>query len=214
MIVVACLAWYDERPDMLFDCARSLDGVADAIVAFDGAYAAYPDGGPLSPVEQSEAIRNAAALARIPVEISAPSTVTWESQTEKRTQMMLRAGRSLGAEDWLLVIDGDERARLLHVGFRDALNAERERDVCFVRGERFSQMRRLFRAQAPIVVEDSHNGYRYRDGARLAGPYGNVAPVADLSGYLELEHFRTSRDVERQKRGAIYRLRRRERGER
>lgn len=218
MRLIACLCWYDERVAMLRRCVRSLAGVADGLVALDGPFSAYPNAAkhPRSPAAQERAVIESARDAGIPACVEGRDE-PWETQLTKRTYMMRRAVSYFGAtrDDWLLVIDADERA-VARPDFHAKLERVPEvKLVALVRGESDARQRRLFRALPDIRLEASHNGYRVAD-LWLAGNSadGPLAPTADLSGALSLEHDRRQRVVERNKRANLYRLARREAGER
>ena len=103
MIVTAALCWWNEQPEDLTACVDSLAGLADRIVALDGAYARYPAATVVSPQEQVDAIKHAAARIGVESEVLLPDRL-WFGQVEKRTTLLQE-----GAEgsDWVLMLDAD-----------------------------------------------------------------------------------------------------------
>lgn len=220
--IVAALAFYDEPVPFLTRCVESLAGVADELVAFDGAWDMF-DGGPQSDETQWTAITTAADNAGIDLGIYAPDT-TWASQVEKRAALMLEC-RNRSA-DWTLVIDGDEWvAHKDHLRFRSELFREVGRDVAQVGCVRLqrdpamtdtrpSPIRRVYRASMGVTVDTAHNGYRTADGRWLHGDpaYVELESPLDLSRWLVLHHEASSRGGDRDARRLAYRRRRRELG--
>lgn len=215
MKIVAALAWYDEPVAFLDRCVKSLGGIADTLVAFDGAWNGYP-GGHCSPTEQSLAITDAANDVDLEVVKWMPC-YPWGSQTEKRNALMRYASDLGGPESWLFVIDGDEYVQ--HADpqrLRQAL-ATTDRDVASVTAKRISgeranvaaSIRRLFRA--PVTVERAHNGYRSARGQWLNGDsaYVKLAKSADATQMLTLHHDYMNRSDERNKARLAYRCARR-----
>ena len=113
MRVTAALSWWNEDPAVLEACVRSAAGVADRIIAIDGAYARYPGATITSSAEQAEAIRSAG----LPCEIIVPDRL-WRGQCEKRTALMQRAAEG---SDWVLVLDADWVLHANGDGVRDEL---------------------------------------------------------------------------------------------
>lgn len=103
MKITAALCWYDEPPQLLVDCVIGLAGVADRIVALDGAYRRFPGAKAESDPEQAAAIASAAATAGMECLILVPDR-PWAGQVEKRATLL--AAASVGS-DWLAVVDAD-----------------------------------------------------------------------------------------------------------
>lgn len=120
MIVTAALSWYDEPVDLLDACVRGLAGVADRIVAVDGAYRRYPGATPTSPHEQADAIRAAAEAVGIEHDIHVVDNL-WAGQVEKRSYLLKAA--SVGS-DWILIVDAD------HIVHADGPAARAELERC------------------------------------------------------------------------------------
>jgi hypothetical protein len=60
MRLIALLSFYDEPAEALAECVQSLARAGcDHVVAVDGAYALYPEGKPMSPIEQVGTIAEA-----------------------------------------------------------------------------------------------------------------------------------------------------------
>ena len=124
MKVTAALCWYDESPAILARCVRSCATVADRIVAYDGAYARWPNAKVRSNAKQATAIRNAAEKAGLECEIVIPKRL-WAGQVEKRAALMAQAAEG---SDWVLFVDADHELS----GDRKAIRASlavAERDV-------------------------------------------------------------------------------------
>lgn len=103
MRITAALIWYDENPEDLAACVRGVTGIADAIVAVDGAYRRYPGAKISSPSKQAAAIRTTAAEVGIPAEVHVPRRL-WAGQVEKRTYALTKAAEG---SDWIAVVDTD-----------------------------------------------------------------------------------------------------------
>lgn len=218
-MIVACLCWYDEKPEMLYRCVRSLEGIAERLVALDGAFASYPNGTPNSSREELEAIGYAAFDAGLELHVGKPRV--WESQVDKRRALMW-----LGQEwaenlddDWLLVIDADERIESVHHGLHSALRRiSPHKLVAVVKGEHEARMPRLFRSHPLLTVEGGHNGYRIQYGPwlgtmRYANDGDECGSIANMSSYITILHDRELRSQERKDAAQAERITRRERGE-
>lgn len=105
-MITACLSWFDEDPDMLYDTVTSLEGTVDGLLALDGPYALFPDAQTRSPEDQHQAIKEAARDAHIGLEAH---TVRWAFPDEmaKRTMLFQLAPN----EGWVLWVDADEPVR-------------------------------------------------------------------------------------------------------
>jgi hypothetical protein len=103
VIVTAALCWYDEPVELLDACVRGLAGVADRIVAVDGAYRRFPHTTFISPPEQAEVIRSAARDIRIECSVIIPER-EWAGQVEKRSRLLAEAAKDT---DWIMVVDAD-----------------------------------------------------------------------------------------------------------
>lgn len=205
MKLYAALSWYDEPVDFLYRCVESLAGVADGLVALDGAWELWPDGRAQSPPEQTEAILDGWGrstdlwLSRL--------AGRWPSQIAKRDALM-RNATALGA-DWILVVDGDEWVSDCDREALDDLLCATDREVARVRlthtahPKRGAGVRRLFRAVPGLGVEVAHNGYGYEgaDGKRVwlhGDPaFVSLAPPADASLAIALLHEWRSRGRDR-----------------
>jgi len=129
MKLVALLAWFDERPDMLRDTIASLPlASVDHLIAVDGAYAAFPNPKAASPRSQRTAILNAAEKAGIGCTLHVPSEVWAENELGKRRFMFQLAETVTGPDDWYFVIDADEVVLTAPGDLEDRLEAT-DRDV-------------------------------------------------------------------------------------
>lgn len=188
MNIVAMLAWWDEPPDELDACVRSLTVLCDTVVAVDGAYQMTPGATATSPTEQVAAIRDAAADTGLQARIIVPSKI-WAGQVEKRNLMIREASADA---DWVIAVDADHRL----VGERTTIRDELARTTAdSIRHDFYtpppakpSDLRKisphpwhtglsgrtiehslLLRALADMRVETDHWGYSgVRDGTRFA----------------------------------------------
>jgi len=103
VIITAALSWYDEPVDELVACVGALAGVADRLVAYDGAYRRYPGGKARSPREQVRAIQTTAKAAGIECLVMQPNK-PWAGQVEKRTHLVNAACIN---SDWIMIVDSD-----------------------------------------------------------------------------------------------------------
>lgn len=119
MKVTAALAWWNERPEDLADCVRSMANIADAVYALDGSYARYPGATIQSPPEQADAIRQTAKEIGLPCRVVL-NTELWPGQVAKRTFML---GHAIEGSDWVAVVDADHIIRAERDSAREALEA-------------------------------------------------------------------------------------------
>lgn len=210
MKITAALAWWDELPEDLDRCVRSLENIADKIVAVDGAYRRYPGATITSPADQVMAIREAAVAAGIECEVVQIDRL-WAGQVEKRAHLLHEA--SIGS-DWIAVVDTDhvvhtdrEAAReeirglgsdvdVISVKFFTPANDARDVDVSAATGWHKSMvgqsvsLSHLFRALPGLTVERYHWWYMAnKNGERIALRYGMKAGADDtlLNGCRVLE---------------------------
>jgi len=196
--IAAVLCWYDEPPEFLERLACSLAGEVDLLISADGSWPLFPDGGPESPEEQRQALKEAAAAAGLTHRTVSPVPVQlWESQVQKRSILY---GIAATHADWLLVVDGDEWIRSSR-GLRARLETV-TRDVCEVGMIRpgaehlaIQRRRRLFRTSGGgLAVKETHNGVVDGAGRWLSGPRRvPLEPAADLTEALCLGHAFRSR---------------------
>lgn len=199
-MIVACLAYYAEKPSDLERCVGSLAGVADVLVASEGRWEPFP------PVDADQSVQQAA------IEVAAHQAGldcyhcrgSWPDQVAKRSDLMRLAGRY---GDWLLVIDADEWVVTSDASaLRDALAAT-QLDVARVNLRRYPldssslprAVRRIYRASTGVHVRVAHNGYVTDDGRFLHGDpaYVKLEPEEDYSMHLLLGHDIKARTGER-----------------
>lgn len=168
MKIYALLSFYDEKPDDLTRCVRSLKGFADCLVALDGAYATFPDARAMSPYDQLRALGDAAYQSVDAYKVTSPYKPWAGGEVEKRAALFELARRA-GAtpDDWFLIIDGDMELASYTPEARELLAASaldiaevRWRDVQ-VDGVPCSDLkfRSLFRALPGLTVERAHYLY-------------------------------------------------------
>lgn len=112
MIVTAALPWWNERPEDLDACVRGMAGIADKVVALDGAYARYPEATPKSSAAEVAAIRDAAKDVGLECQILQPERL-WAGQVEKRSYLLAMA--TVGSH-WIATVDADH---IIHVEDRE-----------------------------------------------------------------------------------------------
>lgn len=112
MKLFACLCWYEEPPANLVLLVSSLSRHVDHLVAVDGAYWGFPGANtnPASDPTQAQVLQAATSGIGIGLTLIVPNAPWAGGEPEKRTAMFA-AARASGAtpDDWLLIIDGDER---------------------------------------------------------------------------------------------------------
>lgn len=190
MRICAAVCYWREPSGFIDRCVRSLAGIADYLLAVDGAWENFPDAFPVGTRAEHNWIYDAARAVGLPVMVDTPGEV-WKSQVAKRNAMM-RTAAILG--DWILVIDGDEyisdadpaalRAGLAHT---DAIVGE----ITLKQPEGIAGglTRRLYRAGT--TVEIVHTGYTYQGRHLLPGE-----PTVDLTDCLTITHdYRARGDV-------------------
>jgi hypothetical protein len=232
--VCAILCFFDESPLWLAACVASLAGDVDHLVAVDGAYSLFPNATGGSPVGQHHAIAEAAAASRIPLTLHVPAEPWAGNEVEKRNASLAIA-RTVAAVDrtwWLLVVDAD-MVVARSTGVRAAL-AGTDRDVAAYglvtrldphasrataqaahdslwHKATVERPRLLYRADPSLRYEGAHDVVR-TDSGYLRGRGAVLAPAADVSDALLLEHRTEERDLERRRDAAAYYRRRDELG--
>jgi len=220
--ITAALAWWDELPEDLDRCIRSLGHIADKVVAVDGAYRRYPGATITSPQDQVVAIREAATSVGIECEVIQIDRL-WAGQVEKRAHLLNAAG--IGS-DWIAVVDTDHiistdrelaRDEISHMGpdvdvisvtFFTPANDERDINESSATGWHQSMngtrinLSHLFRALPGLTVERFHWWYAAtKDGQRVGLRYGMKAddghPILEaqmLKTPYEITHLCLTRD--------------------
>lgn len=218
MRVFACLAWYDEHPDHLYEMARSVSPLCDGIVAVDGAYALFPNGKASSSPEQHDALRGACTDHHMALSLYVPDEPWQGNEVEKRAFMFQYANQNATPmRDWFLIVDGD---MLLDEG----VDAPKARELlgettCDVAQVTFGELaygstdgttvsrthfRSLFRAIPGLTVEGMHWLYVVpcEDGSRRFMWHGvkcvaEPEPAEDLTAQVRLLHRPFIRERER-----------------
>lgn len=221
MNVTAMLAWYDEPPELLAQAVRSVACVADSVVAVDGGWKLCPGATPESPVEQADAIREAAADVGLVATVLDGGGALWDGQVHKRDVMLQAAAERA---DWVMPLDADwivtgnrddARSHLLLTGaeavrvrFDTPMNDDRPLAVSAATdwheqlagtSHRFPL---IYRVLDRMRVEKYHWGYTgFRaDGTKVAywAPgLGETAVTDDINADLRIEHLCLFRDEDR-----------------
>lgn len=216
MTITAALCWYDEEPATLHACIASLAGVVDTVVALDGRWWGFQGTADSSPPEQHQALEDASYAADLPL-IALSTRQLWPSQVVKRAELLRLAAAS--KNDWILVIDADERIeRCVHPALAAALDTELDVAVVSLRntgpGVRNLSVRwarRLLRAVSEPRCVIAHNYIQAADGRWLAGDEAHVRlePAADATTLGLVNHVGI-RPAPRQKASELHYTTRRE----
>jgi hypothetical protein len=207
MRIVALLSWYHEPASFLKRCIHSLNGVADHLVAVDGAYQLFPNGKARSPEQNYRAIRKAAMSTGIGLTIHTPDRPWQGNEIEKRDRMFRLAEHH--DPDWYLVIDADEELVQPPADLRDQL-ATTTRDVASVRlvdagtTGRHVNLPMFFRAIPGIQVKDRHYGYTTPDGRILWGDSDTRRAEPRLTLDMRVNHYTQRRPHQRQAQARAY----------
>jgi hypothetical protein len=180
--IVALLSFYDEATEFLHDAIASLNGVADTLVALDGAYALYPNAQPSSGARAHKTIRRAARDAGINLDLIIPTKPWADNEVEKRTALFRHGERHAHPfTDWYLILDSDDMISAtptdLHACLADTTMDVGEVIVVESNPHPIDgkppiakfEMPRLFRAIPGIAVVHNHFTYRTPDGRNLWG---------------------------------------------
>ena len=222
MKLIALLAWYDEQPEHLEACVRSLY-FCDVVVAVGGAYALWPNPKPPAAAEV-EAVVEAADAVGIDLLLHAPRQPWPGNEIEKRA-FMFQLARQLvkPMHDWYLVIDADEqvvsvddaalRVELDSSGHDVAWSTLRTSWV-IPENDRHGTVehghRRLFRALPSLTVIGTHWYYvGRRDTGEQVVLWGNegvheLAETVDVRELLTVEHRKNVRDPNRDNQRNVY----------
>lgn len=199
-MIVAALAWFDENPDLLGAAILSAaDAGVEAVVALDGAYAAYPSPRAVSPDEQLAAIVKTSRSSGLTLTVSQPAT-PWASEVEKRSALFRLADAMIDDDGWVFVMDADYQIRtarplpsLLDGAEERAAEAtlwtppNPERTQLWKVAE-WTTIRCLFRGRGITVGPTNHYTYTAPDGAVLWGHETDVAPALDLTAHVRVDH--------------------------
>ncbi len=123
MKVIGILSWYDESPQWLAAAVTSFAPAIDHLVAVDGSYLLYPSSmaHPNSPIEQSQAILEAAASVNLPVTLHRRNEPFYGNEVEKRNFTFELAKTVATEDDYFLVFDADEVIHSLAGDFKQQL---------------------------------------------------------------------------------------------
>jgi hypothetical protein len=203
LTLIALLPFYDEPSAGLAALVESLRHVADALIAYDGAWALYPDPRTTSPADNWEALADTAADGELELTIHAPAR-PWTTETAKR-HALVRHGVASGA-DFLLLVDGDETIE--RRGARLELELQAIRTHATVAHSQGAPSLRLFRNHPELSVRGPHNGYAH---TRHDEPWPQQrlleANADNLTDVLAITHHRERRTRERLEAMEIYRNR-------
>lgn len=214
--IIACLSWYDEEPELLAEYANKLSPHVDALVSLDGAYRDYPHENYRSPECQSEALKkecNKKNQKHFTHFILKPESGLTQSQ--KRTKLYNRAAYLFHCnEDWLLILDADERiTRFDNDIVREQLTSTAcdAASVTLKTGDAVATHTRLIRCQPSIKVGDEYHSMiqatdihggtvciNDRRGIIMSqNPRPRKARILDLSEYIVIENHTNNRPKNR-----------------
>lgn len=207
-MIVAVLCWYDEPAGCLYENVHSLRGVADHLVAVDGAFALYPDGRPRSPQAQAVAIAGACETAGLGLTLHRP-TELWQGNEVHKRSFSYRLARQLAQpeRDWIIPIDGDERVVRAPSDLQARLAAVEEdvAEVEFVERKDLEYrypVRRFYRCLRQFSVKGAHyvhTGLRGQERVWLWGHdhHHPLAAAASLADAVTIEHRLDQRGAQR-----------------
>jgi hypothetical protein len=232
--IIALLSWYDELPEHLDECVRSLEGVADSLIAIDGAYELFPGGQTKSPFEQWQVLQKAAIEAlgaewqlRYPQKLWPRPGEVGKRKAMWAYGLELAEQNLLGSPDWLFWVDADEYVEWVvdgRGGLRERLETTERHvaEVAMVQREEKPggvdmtyPIRRFFRALPELTCHDAHYHMTALapGGERLTvlgneNYHGQLAPAEDLTQLLRLRHRKGERNFDRARaRDGYYRVR-------
>lgn len=213
MRIAALISFFDERPEELRECIRSLAGHVDHIVAIDGAYGLFPNGRPYSDPTEHKAVLKTCQQIGVGCTLEIPPRV-WDTEMEKRTRLFELAATVTEDGDWWFVMDADQRLKQVPDDLREQLagSAWPAATVTFdephpnAEGSRFP-VRCLFRHCPGLRVERNHYSYVTPDGFWLWGNprhRGAKSAAHDLREQLIIEHRTHFRRKDRKDRATAY----------
>jgi hypothetical protein len=212
MKVIALVSWFEENPRWLRDAILSLDGLADVVVAADGAYATFPQAKAKSGLKQYHAIERASAKIGATCHIHTPSEPWQGGEVQKRSAMFgLGLQHAVPNEDWYLVFDADERVVTVDVPRVRELLATTPLDVGQVMFDEPGATDHktwpvpiVFRAIPGLHVVGSHYTYRLPDGRYLWGNARNRRLAPRVALPIVVEHLTRQRADARRRRSKAY----------
>jgi hypothetical protein len=204
MRLIACLSVFNEIA-FLPRCLEALRGIADAVIAVDGAYRGFPAKRPSSSdgtweLLQAVAGQSAGRLHAVP----APDDF-WENQEVKRSSYLRRADTFAQPGDWLLQLDADEIV-MAEGGLKDFLPQTRA-DCVFVTMQDWGEagpagaaslLGKVYRWSPGLYYGEEHWLLHRADGTLLWGPREMLRPesCADWP-HFRLAHLSGCRSSER-----------------
>ena len=213
MRVVACINFYDERPDWLAALCASLKGVADHVVAADGAYRLFPQARAHSGDIQAGAIVACCQRLGLGVTYHAPSGPWLGNEVEKRNHLVRLALAECELEqDWLLVIDADSVVSSCPSDFRAVLESTPCEVGTYYITESFEggtgkyPARYLYRASASLEIRGAHFHYCRLDPSGHWYSLWENGRLPACATELVVEHRRGDRSAERNRRASQWYL--------
>lgn len=206
------LSFYDERPDWLAACVASLNGVADHIVAVDGAYRLFGQAEAHSGDIQAGSVIATAQQLGIGVTYHAPATPWMGNEVEKRNHALKLALAECKEDDWILTIDADMLVSKCPSDFRAVLeNAVEEVGTYYVTesfegGSGRYPARFMHRAHPSLSLRGAHFHYCRQDASgNWYSLWENGQQPACVTD-LVCEHRRDKRNAERNRKAQAYYL--------
>lgn len=194
------MSFYDEEPQLLIDSVHSLAGLADHVVALDGAYALYEGGRPSSPKVQHDALRQGCDEAGIALDLHVPDRV-WEGNEVGKRDALFRLGeQATRPGDWYAIHDADFFVTS-SLGAREQLAASGllAGDVCVAESNgKLVPHRYFFRALRGIRVRNTHYQYRVEpDGPYLWDFHRETVEGINLTMTVIIDHNDDRRPADR-----------------
>lgn len=209
MKIHACLSWYHEQADHLYEMVASVAPLVDSVVAVDGRYELMPGATHRSPNPEYAALGDACDEHGLALTIHRPAGPWAGNEVEKRAKMFhIANGVATPCEDWFLIMDGDmlmcqrgdpEKARAKLAGADKGFDVGgvtfgelpwgATLDTYDVLTSTIAPFRSLFRALPGLTVEWAHYFYNVLnlDGTRrylwydLPGRYGPYKPHSSVA---------------------------------
>lgn len=219
--MTAMLNYFDEEPQMLFDCVKSVCDVGvDHVIALDGPYANFPHEKTYSLPSSNLAIVEACRESGVDWWV-VTRNIAWEGDEVAKRNEMLRLALSpildswfeprpplAGPDDWLLVVDADHRWSVVDgYSLKVFLAASREdfAEVAFADARHpdgswaWYEARLLNRAITGMRYDGAHWRISLPDGrtSSTLRAGGSTSSALDLRGCVQVTHHLAERDPER-----------------
>lgn len=188
-MILGCCIFYNDGPELLENCLKSLKTVTDRVLAIDGAYEEFPHTDFRS---NAETLKVAQAYADNVIYANRP----WKDEVEKRNAYLVLKSQKdyyfmLDADE---VVEGEKPANLTHATYRISLSTFKDGIwlPCYYN--------RLFRHHKGMRYHLKHNNLITKTGLSLSLPEDNIPIYRGLT----IRHFPDSRPRARQEQDGIF----------